>query len=94
MCVLLNRCAEDPLVGSYAHEIGRQQRRRQWRLRQTDGVVSTDLYRQFPDGLLFRVSSIDLDAVHAFKVQQQFTADMMAAMPCLSLNLALDRSYS
>jgi hypothetical protein len=40
------------------------------------------------------VSSIDLDAVHAFKVQQQFTADMMAAMPCLSLNLALDRSYS
>ena len=33
-----------------------------------------------PDGLLFRVSSIDRDSAHAFKVQQQFAADLMAAM--------------
>jgi EpsI family protein len=33
-----------------------------------------------PDGLLFRVSSVDRDADHAFNVQQQFTADMMAAL--------------
>jgi len=31
--------------------------------------------RQIPDGLLFRVSSIDGDAAHAFNVQQQFAAD-------------------
>ena len=36
--------------------------------------------RQIPDGLLFRVSSIDRDAAHAFKVQQQFAADLIAAM--------------
>ena len=34
-----------------------------------------------PDGLLFRVSSIDPDANHAFKLHQQFVADMMAALP-------------
>jgi len=37
--------------------------------------------RQIPDGLLFRVSSLDRDAAHAFKVQQQFVADMMSAVP-------------
>jgi len=36
---------------------------------------------QIPDGLLFRVSSIDRDAAHAFKVQQQFAADLLAAVP-------------
>jgi len=36
--------------------------------------------RQIPDGLLFRVSSIDRDEAHAFRVQQQFVADMMVAM--------------
>jgi len=36
---------------------------------------------QIPDGLLFRVSSIDRDPAHAFKVQQQFVADMMSAVP-------------
>ena len=36
---------------------------------------------QIPDGLLFRVSSVDRDAAHAFKVQQQFVADLMAALP-------------
>ena len=35
---------------------------------------------QIPDGLLFRVSSIDRDAVRAFKVQQRFDADMMSAV--------------
>ena len=35
---------------------------------------------QIPDGLLFRVSSIDSDAAHAFEVQQQFVADMMGAV--------------
>jgi EpsI family protein len=37
--------------------------------------------RHIPDGLLFRVSSVDRDADHAFKVQQQFAADMIAAVP-------------
>jgi len=36
---------------------------------------------QIPDGLLFRISSIDRDPAHAFNVQQQFVADMMAAVP-------------
>jgi exosortase B len=46
-------------------------------------VVQLRLLRteQIPDGLLFRVSSIDQDATHAFKVHQQFVADMMAALP-------------
>jgi EpsI family protein len=34
-----------------------------------------------PDGLLFRVSSIDRDASRAFAMQQQFAADMLAAVP-------------
>jgi EpsI family protein len=40
-------------------------------------LVQTGL---IPDGLLFRVSSIDRDDAHAFKVQQQFVADMMSAV--------------
>ena len=36
---------------------------------------------QIPDGLLFRVSSIDTDAPRAFAMQQKFIADMMAAVP-------------
>lgn len=36
--------------------------------------------RQIPDGLLFRVSSIDRDAAHAFEVQQRFAADLIGAM--------------
>ena len=42
--------------------------------------IRLGLTGQIPDGLLFRVSSIDPDAAHAFKVQQQFVADMMAAV--------------
>ena len=37
--------------------------------------------RHIPDGLLFRVSSVDRDAEQAFKVQQQFAADFIAAVP-------------
>ena len=35
---------------------------------------------QIPDGLLFRVSSIDEDAARAFSMQQRFAADMMSAV--------------
>ena len=36
---------------------------------------------QIPDGLLFRVSSIDKDASRAFAMQQRFAADMLGAVP-------------
>lgn len=36
---------------------------------------------QIPDGLLFRVSSIDPDADRAFVMQQRFAADMLSAVP-------------
>jgi EpsI family protein len=36
---------------------------------------------QIPDGLLFRVSSIDGDAPRAFAMQQEFIVDLMAAVP-------------
>ena len=35
---------------------------------------------QIPDGLLFRVSSIDDDSARAFAMQQRFAADMMSAV--------------
>ena len=35
---------------------------------------------QIPDGLLFRISSIDENSVNAFAMQQKFTADMMKAV--------------
>ena len=35
---------------------------------------------QIPDGLLFRVSSIDEDSARAFAMQQRFAADMMSAV--------------
>jgi EpsI family protein len=34
-----------------------------------------------PDGLLFRVSSIDQDNQHAFEMQQSFVTDILSAMP-------------
>ena len=43
--------------------------------------IRLGLTGQIPDGLLFRVSSIDTDNAHGFAMQQQFTADMMAAVP-------------
>jgi hypothetical protein len=36
---------------------------------------------QIPDGLLFRISSIDTDKQRAFSMQQQFAADLLASVP-------------
>ena len=36
---------------------------------------------QIPDGLLFRVSSIDGDTARAYEMQRKFVADMMEAVP-------------
>jgi EpsI family protein len=43
--------------------------------------IRLGLTGQIPDGLLFRVSSIDDDPVRAFRMQQKFVADMMADVP-------------
>jgi EpsI family protein len=43
--------------------------------------IRLGLTGQIPDGLLFRVSSIDSDTTRAFAMQQKFAADMMAAVP-------------
>jgi EpsI family protein len=43
--------------------------------------IRLGLTGQIPDGLLFRISSIDNDTNRAFAMQQQFAADMMAAVP-------------
>ncbi len=43
--------------------------------------IRLGLTGQIPDGLLFRVSSIDKDVARAFAMQQKFTADMMASVP-------------
>ena len=43
--------------------------------------IRVGLTGQIPDGLLFRVSSIDTDNARAFAMQQKFAADMMSAVP-------------
>jgi len=43
--------------------------------------IRLGLTGQIPDGLLFRVSSIDEDPARAFAMQQRFAADMMSAVP-------------
>ena len=43
--------------------------------------IRLGLTGQIPDGLLFRISSIDADEDRAFATQQKFVADMMAAVP-------------
>jgi len=43
--------------------------------------IRLGLTGQIPDGLLFRVSSIDNDNARGFAMQQKFAADMMAAVP-------------
>ena len=43
--------------------------------------IRLGLTGQIPDGLLFRISSIDNDDARAFQIQQSFAADMMAAVP-------------
>ncbi len=43
--------------------------------------IKLGLTGQIPDGLLFRVSSIDTDNSRGFALQQKFTADLMSAVP-------------
>ena len=43
--------------------------------------VRLALTGQIPDGLLFRISSIDADPARAFVAHQKFAADMMASVP-------------
>lgn len=43
--------------------------------------IRLGLTGQIPDGLLFRVSSIDRDVARAFAMQQKFAADMLGAVP-------------
>lgn len=43
--------------------------------------IRLGLTGQIPDGLLFRVSSIDNDNARGFAMQQKFAADMMSAVP-------------
>ena len=46
--------------------------------------IRLGLTGQIPDGLLFRISSIDNDTDRAFAMQQQFTADLLAAVPAVT----------
>ena len=43
--------------------------------------MKMSLTGQIPDGLLFRISSIDADSSRAYAVHQRFAADMMGAVP-------------
>lgn len=43
--------------------------------------IRLGLTGQIPDGLLFRVSSIDADTKRGFGMQQQFAADLLASVP-------------
>jgi EpsI family protein len=43
--------------------------------------IRLGLTGQIPDGLLFRISSIDADDRRAFSAQQEFVADLLAAVP-------------
>ena len=43
--------------------------------------IRLGLTGQIPDGLLFRISSIDTDKDRAFAMQNKFAADMMSAVP-------------
>lgn len=53
--------------------------RNSWEKRMAE--IRLGLTGQIPDGLLFRVSSIDGDAKRAYAQQQRFTADLLAAVP-------------
>jgi EpsI family protein len=43
--------------------------------------IRLGLTGQIPDGLLFRVSSYDPNAAHAFQLQDSFVADLLKAVP-------------
>jgi len=47
-----------------------------WKLQQ----LKYGLTGKIPDGLLFRVSSIDADDARAYQVQDEFTRDLIKAM--------------
>ena len=76
------------------HLIARQSKREEpityW-MRVGDDIVASGSSQQFsrvrhglkglvPDGILFRVSSISLDPDHAYKLQQRFIVDLLAAV--------------
>jgi len=51
--------------------------------------IRLGLTGKIPDGLLFRVSSIDVDTKRGFDMQQRFTAELMAAVsPAQRMQLA------
>ena len=43
--------------------------------------IRLGLTGQIPDGLLFRISSIDADTPNAYAMQQKFVSDMMVSVP-------------
>lgn len=43
--------------------------------------IKLGLTGQIPDGLLFRISSIDPDTQRGFEMQQRFAADLLASVP-------------
>ncbi len=47
-----------------------------------------------PDGMLVRVSTIDIDVQNAYSVQQQFIADLALAIPSARRSLVLGASHS
>ena len=51
------------------------------RLNKRLAEIKMSLTGRVPDGLLFRVSSIDDDPVRAYAAQQRFAADMMGSVP-------------
>jgi len=68
---------EEPVT--YWLTVGDQIVRNKWDKRIAE--IRLGLTGQIPDGLLFRVSSIDRDTSRAFAMQEKFAADMLAAVP-------------
>jgi EpsI family protein len=50
--------------------------------------LSYALHGQIPDGLLFRISSIDPDTEHAYRTQEVFINDLLTALPSERLRIA------
>ena len=68
---------EEPVT--YWLTVGDQIVRNKWDKRIAE--IRLGLTGQIPDGLLFRISSIDRDTSRAFAMQEKFAADMLAAVP-------------
>lgn len=63
-----------------------------WQRKQTQFAYA--LRRQVPDGLLFRVSTLDPDRVRAFAIQQGFIADLLAVLdPVTRAHLVGEAAY-